>query len=101
MVDEVGRDLPSFSASVLVEKTEYLGQNDVGDGTTGAHADVIDQLQDVSGSGCLYRQEIVVIFSIDRTGMSKGDLPRVSFSSFPGARQFVTTVFEVTGLIAM
>ena len=101
MVDEVGRDLPSFSASVLVEKTEYLCQNDVGDGTTGAHADVIDQLQDVSGSGCLYRQEIVVIFSIDRTGMSKGDLPRVSFSSFPGARQFVTTVFGVTGLIAM
>ena len=53
MADEVGRDLPSFSASVLVEKTEYLCQNDVGDGTTGAHADVIDQ--NVSGSGCLYR----------------------------------------------
>ena len=80
-----------FSLSFSRE-TEYLCQNDVGDGTTGAHADVIDQLQDVSGSGCLYRQEIVVIFSIDRTGMSKGDLPRVSFSSFPGARQFLTTL---------
>ena len=33
MADEVGRDLPSFSASVL-DKTDYLCQNDVGDGTT-------------------------------------------------------------------
>ena len=39
-----------------------------------------------------------MIFSIDRTGMSNGDLPRVSFSSFPGARQFLTTVCGVTGL---
>ena len=48
MADEVRRDLqlPSFSASVL-DKTEYLCQNDVGDGTTEAHAEVIDQ--DVSG----------------------------------------------------
>ena len=81
MADEVGRDLPSFSASVLVEKTEHLCQNDVGNGTTGAHADVIDQLQDVSGSGCLYRQEIVVIFSIDRTGMSPGALSINGFRS--------------------
>ena len=44
MADEVRRDLqlPSFSASVL-DKTEYLCQNDVGDGTTEAHAEVIYQ----------------------------------------------------------
>ena len=42
MADEVRRDLPSFSASVL-NKTEYLCQDDVGDGTTEAHAEVIDQ----------------------------------------------------------
>ena len=46
MADEVRRDLPSFSASVL-NKTEYLCQDDVGDGTTESHAGVIDQ--DVSG----------------------------------------------------
>ena len=42
MADEVGRDLPSFLASVL-DKTEYICQNDVGKGTAEAHAEVIDQ----------------------------------------------------------
>ena len=42
MADEVGRDLPSFLTSVL-DKTEYIWRNDVGEGTAGAHAEVIDQ----------------------------------------------------------
>ena len=41
MVDEVGRDLPSFLTSVL-DKTEYICQNDVGEGTADAHAEVIN-----------------------------------------------------------
>ena len=42
MADEVGRDLPSFLTSVL-DKTGYICQNDVGEGTAEAHAEVIDQ----------------------------------------------------------
>ena len=42
MADEVGRDLPSFLTSVL-DKTEYIWRNDVGEGIAGAHAEVIDQ----------------------------------------------------------
>ena len=59
MADEVRRDLqlPSFSASVL-DKTEYLCQNDVGDGTTEAHAEVIDQ--DVSG--CISIRMLISIY---------------------------------------
>ena len=41
MADEVG-DLPSFLTSVL-DKTEYICQIDVGEVTTEAHAEVIDQ----------------------------------------------------------
>ena len=39
---DVGRDLPAFLASVL-DKTEYICQNDVGEGAVEAHAEVIDQ----------------------------------------------------------
>ena len=42
MADEVGRDLPSFLTSVL-DKMEYIRQNNVGEGTAGTHAEVIDQ----------------------------------------------------------
>ena len=42
MADDVGRDLPSFLTSVL-DKAEYIWRNDVGEGTAGAHAEVIDQ----------------------------------------------------------
>ena len=42
MADEVGRDLPSFLTSVL-DKTEYIWRNDVGEATTKAHAEAIDQ----------------------------------------------------------
>ena len=42
MADEVGRDLPSFLTSVL-DKTGYICQNDVGEGTAEVHAEVIDQ----------------------------------------------------------
>ena len=42
MADEVGRDLPSFLTSVL-DKTEYICQNDVGEGAAEPHAEVIDQ----------------------------------------------------------
>ena len=41
MAYEVG-DLPPFLTSVL-DKTEYIFQIDVGEGTTEAHAEVIDQ----------------------------------------------------------
>ena len=39
---DVVRDLPAFLASVL-DKTEYICQNDVDEGTAEAHAEVIDQ----------------------------------------------------------
>ena len=39
---DIGRDLPVFLASVL-DKTEYIGQNDEGQGAAEAHAEVIDQ----------------------------------------------------------
>jgi len=46
MADEEGfdirRDLPVFLASVL-DKTEYICQNDVGEGAAEVHAEVIDQ----------------------------------------------------------
>ena len=42
MADEVGGDLPSFLTSVL-DKTGYICQNDVGEGTAKAIAEVIDQ----------------------------------------------------------
>ena len=40
MADEVGRDLPSLLASV--DKTEYICQNDVGEGTAETYTEVID-----------------------------------------------------------
>ena len=39
---DIGRDLLEFLASVL-DKTEYIFQNDEGEGHAEAHADVIDQ----------------------------------------------------------
>ncbi|XP_068723738.1 uncharacterized protein [Montipora capricornis] len=39
---DIGRDLPVFLASVL-DKTEYIWQNDEGEGAAEAHAEVIDQ----------------------------------------------------------
>ena len=39
---DIGRDLSVFLASVL-DKTEYICQNDEGEGATEAHAEVIDQ----------------------------------------------------------
>ena len=39
---DIGRDLPVFLASVL-DKTEYICQNDEGEGAAEAHAEVIDQ----------------------------------------------------------
>ena len=39
---DIGRDLPVFLASVL-DKTEYICQNDEGERAAEAHAEVIDQ----------------------------------------------------------
>ena len=39
---DIGRDLPVFLASVL-DKTEYMWQNDEGEGAAEAHVEVIDQ----------------------------------------------------------
>ena len=39
---DVVRDLPAFLASAL-DKTEYICQNNVDEGTAEAHAEVIDQ----------------------------------------------------------
>ena len=39
---DIGRDLPVSLASVL-DKTEYICQNDEGEGAAEAHAKVIDQ----------------------------------------------------------
>ena len=39
---DIGRDLPVFLASVL-DKTEYICQNDEGEGAAEAHVEVIDQ----------------------------------------------------------
>ena len=39
---DIGRDLPVFLASVL-DKMEYICQNDEGEGAAEAHAKVIDQ----------------------------------------------------------
>ena len=67
MADEVGRDLPPFLASVL-DKMENICQNDMGEGTAKAHAEVINQrirtLISISDSSLLWYSSGRVIYHL-------------------------------------